>query len=360
MPYKRPNSKDWWISYTDGSGRRVRRSAGTANHAEAKAIEARLKAEGFERRQQGDPNVSFAVLMLAYLKDTEGKRSADRDRVITAHLRDHFGGLDMTKIKPSDVRTYMDARREVGKADSTIAREIALLSAAINHYCNEHGISLPNPVKGRKPKQGEGRVRWISREEAGTLIAAANRTPYLADFIRLGLHTGMRKQELLGLEWSRVNLGERLIFLEGSHTKSGRRRTIPINEAARVALLARWNWTRKHAPDTRWVFCAEDGKRIANVRKSFLTACAKAGIADFRIHDMRHTCAAWLVSSGASLSAVRDLLGHRTVTTTEIYAHLAPTAVREAVGKLDACHAIGHTDLMVVATGGLEPPTPAL
>ena len=66
------------------------------------------------------------------------------------------------------------------------------------------------------------------------------------------------------------------------------------------------------------------------------TACQRANIEDCRIHDLRHTCAAWLVSAGAPLPEVRDLLGHSTVKMTERYAHLAPENVRAAVAKLDS------------------------
>lgn len=71
-----------------------------------------------------------------------------------------------------------------------------------------------------------------------------------------------------------------------------------------------------------------------NVRKGFATACRRAG-SDFRIHDLRHTCAAWLVNDGVALPEVRDLLGHASVTMTEKYAHLAPDNVRAAVESLD-------------------------
>jgi len=71
------------------------------------------------------------------------------------------------------------------------------------------------------------------------------------------------------------------------------------------------------------------------VKKGFRSACAKAGLQDFRIHDLRHTCAAWLVSEGVPLSEVRDLLGHASITMTERYAHLAPDRVRSAVAKLE-------------------------
>jgi site-specific recombinase XerD len=133
-------------------------------------------------------------------------------------------------------------------------------------------------------------------------------------------------------------------MLEAPHTKSKRRRSIPINEEVRKALLNRWNWTRQHCPETPWVFCEESGQRLGDVKRSFKTACRRSNIVDFHIHDLRHTCAAWLVTAGASLSAVRDLLGHTTVETTEIYAHLSPEAVREAVGKLNGCHTERHTD----------------
>jgi integrase len=71
------------------------------------------------------------------------------------------------------------------------------------------------------------------------------------------------------------------------------------------------------------------------VKKSFASACAQVGIQDFRTHDLRHTCAAWLVSVGVPLAEVRDLLGHASVTMTEKYAHLAPDRVRAVVSLLE-------------------------
>ena len=79
----------------------------------------------------------------------------------------------------------------------------------------------------------------------------------------------------------------------------------------------------------------KDGRRIGDVKRGFTTACRRAGITDFQIHDLRHTCAAWLVSAGAPLTEVRDLLGHSTVKMTERYAHLAPENVRAAVTLLE-------------------------
>jgi integrase len=92
------------------------------------------------------------------------------------------------------------------------------------------------------------------------------------------------------------------------------------------------------------VFCKKDGERLQALRVAFSTALEQAGIADFRIHDLRHTCASWLVSAGQSLHAVRELLGHSTVKMTERYAHLSPDNVRAAVEVLDSVSRFGHAE----------------
>jgi integrase len=181
-------------------------------------------------------------------------------------------------------------------------------------------------------------VRWLTREEADALLRTAGRdyrARHLPDFIWLALHTGCRKGELLRLEWRRVDLRSGILYLEAEHTKAGKRRSVPLNAEARTALENRWRYREKHAPSSPWVFCHSDGQRILNVYTSFNTACRKAGIEDFRIHDLRHTCAAWLVTAGVPLTEVRDLLGHSTINMTERYAHLAPENVRAAVKLLE-------------------------
>lgn len=244
----------------------------------------------------------------------------------------------MSMLNATAVRAYIAVRTEVGLSNSTINRELSVLSAAINYARREWEWEIQNPVSGRKLREPEGRVRWITRVEAQALIAAAQRepnTPHLADFIRLALHTGCRKGELLGLDWWRVDLQAGLIHLEAQHTKSGKRRSIPLNKKARAAIISRAQFRAAHCPDSPWVFAHKSGARIQDVKRAFATACTRAQIQDYRIHDMRHTCAAWLVSAGVPLTEVRDLLGHSTITMTERYAHLAPENLRAAVAMLE-------------------------
>ncbi len=135
-----------------------------------------------------------------------------------------------------------------------------------------------------------------------------------------------------------------LVHLDGSHTESGKRRSIPLNTDARGALLRRARHGAEPCPVPPWVFADQKGERIASVKKSFATACKAAKVEDFRIHDLRHTCAAWLVSVGVPLPEVRDLLGHSTVKMTERCAHLVPDNVRQAVAKIEGLSRFGHAD----------------
>jgi integrase len=107
----------------------------------------------------------------------------------------------------------------------------------------------------------------LSVTEAAALIrlaATEPQAPHLPDFIQLALNTGMRSGELLGLEWRRVDLnGSGLILLEGHHTKAGKRRSIPINEDARGALIQRARFRAEHCPASPWVFCRSHGALLS-------------------------------------------------------------------------------------------------
>ena len=350
MPYRRKDSPIWWVSYTDASGRRVRRPTGTANFKEAKALEAKRRLEAHQERQwDAEPVRTFDELMLDYLQATQNeKRSAARNRDCVKHLYAAFTGRILGELAARDIRAYIASRRAAGVKDATIRRELGVLSAAINYARREWEWEIPNPVMGRRPKQGEGRVRWLTKAEAVALIRAAeaeSRSPHLADFIRLGLNTGCRKGELLGLEWSRVDLKQKLIYLDAEHTKGKRRGSVPLNQAAWEAFLNRARFRAEHCPGSPWVFCDKNGARIKDVKTAFTTACRRAGIKDFRPHDLRHTCAAWLVQAGVPLAEIRELLRHTTVQMTEKYAHLAPENVRAAVAVLDGSRSrFGHAE----------------
>lgn len=265
-------------------------------------------------------------------------RSGQRDRYSLKRLQPHFSGRDLRELKRGDVRRYVTARLADGVCESTVKRELKLLSAAINFVRTEHDSpELPNPVQSLGLDGGESRVRWISRSEASSLILATGMTarqPHLRNFVRLALSTGCRKNELLALEWRRVDFERSHLRLECEHTKNGKRRLVPLNSGALSALRDQRDWVVRHCAGSDWVFASSSGRRIGTLQKGFVAACARAGIENFRIHDLRHTFASWLVMEGVSLYVVKDLLGHSSITVTERYAHLSPDHGRAAVQKL--------------------------
>ncbi|MFJ1251718.1 tyrosine-type recombinase/integrase [Cupriavidus sp. CuC1] len=265
-------------------------------------------------------------------------RSKQRDHYSLQRLLPHFGGRLVTELRRADVRSYIALRQAEGVKGSTIGRELRFFSAALNFVRLEHDRpDIGNPVQRLGLEVSEGRVRWITQDQASRLVEASEmyaRRPHLACFIRLALNTGARKSELLKLTWSRVDRERRFFLLESEHTKSAKRRTVPLNDAALDALSVLRGWGRLNAPGNPWVFGHGGGRRITTFQTGFEGACERAGIDDYRIHDMRHTCASWLVMAGVPLMVVKDLLGHSSVTVTERYAHLAPDQIQSAVQRL--------------------------
>ncbi|WP_269764928.1 tyrosine-type recombinase/integrase [Burkholderia ubonensis] len=279
----------------------------------------------------------FEEVVGIYLSEKK-HRSRQRDLYSLKRLQPYFGGRDLLELKRSDVRKYVAARIGDGVRESTVKRELKFLAAAINFVRIEHDhFELPNPIQSLGLDGGEERVRWISRSEASSLILAAStasRRPHLRNFLRLALSTGCRKNELLALDWVRVDFERSCLRLEVEHTKNGKRRLVPLNQSALSALRDQRDWVMRNCEGSEWVFPSRTGRHVQTLQKGFYAACMRAGISNFRIHDLRHTFASWLVMEGVSLYVVKDLLGHSSITVTERYAHLSPDQGRMAVQRL--------------------------
>jgi len=143
----------------------------------------------------------------------------------------------------------------------------------------------------------------------------------------VALNTGMRKEEILNLRWEDLDFRSRIIYT--LDTKNNKRREIAMNDIVYRTLLA----IRK-IPDSPWVFCKKNGERYGNVRKAFEGAKKRAGIVDFRFHDLRHTFASHLVMAGVDLKTVQELLGHKSFEMTLRYAHLSPDHKKVALDVL--------------------------
>jgi integrase len=120
-----------------------------------------------------------------------------------------------------------------------------------------------------------------------------------------------------------VDLKQGLIYLAPEHQKNRERSSVPLTKTAK-AILKR----RKKRKDAT-VF------PVSYVNKTFKRACKKAGLDDFTIHDLRHTCAAWLVQHGTAIRTVAEFMRHKDIRVTMRYAHLSQSTVRDAISVLD-------------------------
>ncbi|WP_158601805.1 tyrosine-type recombinase/integrase [Solilutibacter pythonis] len=157
-------------------------------------------------------------------------------------------------------------------------------------------------------------------------------TDHLMPMTLLALNTGMRRGELLGLEWASVNLPGKLLTITASNAKSRKARHLPLNTKA-LDVLTRWKV--QAGKGTRLVFPSpKTGGRMDNINSSWEELCASAELADFRFHDLRHSFALRLVMTGVDLNTVRELLGRSDIRMALCYAHLAPDKLAEAVAEL--------------------------
>lgn len=347
--FNRPDSPYWWASWTDGRGKSARRSTGVRqdedpSQVKAKAIRAQWLLEADTHRRGGPPpevqGHTFDDLMLAYLGQvTPTKRAGERDRWSVKQLFPVFTGRVLQTLGAAEARGYIAKRQGEGVAAATVNKEISLFSAALNWARKELEWDVPNPFQGRRQREPAGRNRWLTRAEAAALLKGARdgrRAPHLADFIRLGLYSGMRPGEMLALEWTRVDFQRNLVMLGAGDQKSGKIGSVPLNEEARKALLSRARFRAVHCPAAPWVFCDEKGERIASIKKGFALAVKRAGLDDVHPHDLRRTCGSWLVQAGVDIARVSRLLRHSDISVTaRVYAHLAPGDLMDAVAVLD-------------------------
>ena len=187
-----------------------------------------------------------------------------------------------------------------------------------------------NPVTGIKKYQEHKRTRWLQEDELKRFVTTLEIYPnqIVAHIIRLLLLTGARKHEVLGATWDQFDL-EKGVWTKMAHTTKQKKMEHTPLSAAALSILQEIKKERKNG--SPFLFPGKvDGAPLQNIKKSWATIVKQANLEDFRMHDLRHTYASHLVSSGLSLSIVGKLLGHTQVSTTQRYAHLADESLREA------------------------------
>lgn len=329
--YKRGNL--WWIRYAGLDGKIIRESTGFLKFkdAETKLIE---RKNGIKEGKQPEikriENHTFNELKEEYLKWAERQRSFESKERFVNQLADAYGSLPLRRFNTMLVEQYQTERLQKGNKPATANRLVATLKHMFTKAVEWEMVEEQTLKRIRKVKlleENNRRLRYLSREECQMLINSCE--SHLKPIVISALNTGMRKSEILTLRWDNVDLKHGFILLD--HTKNGERREIPVNDTLKATLQG-----IVRRLDTPYLFYdPSNGKPFQSVKRSFNTALRKAKIRDFTFHDLRHCFASHLVMAGVDLTTVKELLGHKHITMTLRYAHLAPSHKVNAVNVLD-------------------------
>jgi integrase len=292
-----------------------------------------------EKDQPKAKPITFADAAERYEQAKARKRSLREDKKTLKRLLAHFGReTRLDQLTADVISQYRDQRFAAGSRNrkgedqkplplstAAVNRELALLRHLLRLAHEEWGALAAVP-KIRLEKEPQGRLRWLTPEEANRLLAKCRKAKnlVLAELVEFCLFTGLRQAEALGLTWERVDRSRGVVLLE--LTKSGRRREVPLNSEADAVLV------RRSPRPTGLVFGTSSWHAFRSYWEDAVTA---AKIDNFRFHDLRHTFASWAVQRGATLQEVKDLLGHSSLAMVMRYAHLSPEHLRKAVGRLD-------------------------
>jgi integrase len=324
---------DKWYTDIRYAGKRYRKMIGKNRQVAERILQAelgRLTLEEHGLLQNEKIKLdAFAVDYLNSKRQVLRPKSYQRvASILNTHLSLEFGHLFLYDITPARVYAYQTKRLARGISNASFNRELSCLKNLLSTAVAWKKLKT-NPIAGVKQlKEPPGRVRFLMQQEADKLLDCCPPEPHpLRDIILFALNTGCRRSEILNLHWSMVKLPQRVALLPNSKTNTVR--IIHLNRTVCEML--------ESLPSREgYVFAGKDGQPIKDIKRSFHTACRKAGLIDYRLHDCRHSFASHLVMAGVPARVIQELLGHASPSMTARYSHLQSGQLQQAVALLDA------------------------
>ncbi len=306
-----------------------------AHSTEAAMREGRhFKTAESKRHTLGDLVDRFVVEVLPHKA-----KNASNTQLHLLWWKARLGHITLADLGPADIVSCRNellrtpTHRKRPRSPSTVVRYMAALSHALNIAVKDWAWLEDSPMrKVSKPREPRGRERFLSDKERDALLAACRESTsrYLYPVVVLAISTGMRSGEMLTLRWPQVDLRRGQILLQD--TKNGSSRAVPLAGHA-LDLIERLSKVRRI--DTDLLFPGADASRPVDLKKPWTTALRKAGIVDFRFHDLRHSAASYLAMNGASTLEIAAVLGHKTLQMVKRYSHLANSHTATVVSSMN-------------------------
>ncbi len=268
----------------------------------ARQLESEIDRGVFVDRSEAE-RLTLGDVLQRYLDDvTPLKKSADKERQrIDRILRqERLCEFSMSALNSKVLAEWRDRRLKL-TSGSSVNRELAILSHAINTARREWGVHIANPIEGiQRPKLNRPRERRLRAEEEARLLCelgTTTRNPWIKPIAEFAIETGMRRGEILSLTWNNVDLQRRVVRL--LDTKNGEGRSVPLTLKA-TALIC----SLPRSIDGRVFATSEEA-----LKQAFERAVERARIDDLHFHDLRHEAVSRLFEKGLNVMEVASISG---------------------------------------------------
>ena len=332
---------DFRFQHADGTVERIRKRSPIQSKAGAEEFERRLRTAMLAPTHTTKEVPTFAsyaddfmnTYVLANNKPSERSMKAS---ILKHHLLPTFGGLRLDAIKMHPIETFKANLLAKGLSRKRVNNILACLGKMLRYAHEIEILEVVPRVKLLKiPPQ---KFDFLTFEELPRLLDAMKDDPERTALLLLGSEAGLRQGEMIALEWGDLDLVTGTMTVQRSSwrgqigtPKSGRERKVPLTTRLRAALRA-----HRHLK-SELVFCHADGSPFTQsaIEAALRFACKRSGLRPIGSHVLRHTFCSHLAMRGAAPKAIQELAGHSTLSMTLRYMHLAPSALREAIGLLD-------------------------
>ncbi|KPA99859.1 integrase [Ahrensia marina] len=292
----------------------------------ARTLESELDRNGNLLDTRLAEKMTLRDLFERYLTDiTPHKKSARTEAYrIKRLMKRDIAHRTLSMLSSADLATYRDQRLK-DVSPSSVIRELNTMAHAIDIARKEWGVHLmQNPVRMvRRPSPPRGRERRLEPGEEQRLLDATDsgRSPYMRPLIILAIETAMRQGEMLSLTWADVDMEKRIAHLD--MTKNGESRDIPLSTRALEALAM----FKQMQVDERVVPSTKSG-----VQQAWGHLRARAGLEDFKFHDLRHEAISRLLERGLNVIETATISGHKELRMLQRYSHLRAADLVERLG----------------------------
>lgn len=315
----------WWVSFTH-NGQRVQRSTGTANKVAAQEYHDKFKAELWSvTKLENKPVYSWRDAVLRWLNESQAKRSLETDKVHLRWLDKHLRNYQLHEINRDLLEEVALKKEAEGVSQTTVNRVLEVVRAILSRAYREwEWLDKVPAVRMRKVEKS--RIRWLTIPEANRLLNEL--PPHLKDMAAFSLATGLRASNVTGLRWHEVDMLRQHAWIHPDQAKTNKAISVPLNDDAMAVLKAR------SGTHPEFVFTYKDKPIQQCNTKAWTKALDRAGIKNFRWHDLRHTWASWHVQNGTSLQELQQLGGWSSFEMVLRYAHLSGDHLRHAANRI--------------------------